>query len=464
MRKNPIYFILSLILTTAFFSSCGEDRSGEYYALIGSKTWIYETMQQNYLFYEDLPAEEDLDFFDKPADFLESVASDKDKKNGVTFSHVDSVKTTRVQSNYPTYGIEGTLVRGTDGDYYYTILYVQSESPASEAGLQRGDHICTVNGIKLSSSNYTEYIQAPTKTYTYRIARKGSNATPDTLEVAMPQPRIIEEPSVFLTRNLTTSNGKKVFYIMYNSFEVTEEADLIAKFAEGLATSPNDIVLDLRYNPGGYVSTALLLSTILAPSNAMGQNCFNLIYNDKLDKVESYAFDPALLQGISNASYDHLYILTTGNTASASEIVINCLRPYVGEKLLQVGENTFGKNVAQSLFTNASYPQLEFWLTTAYISNSQNYYDYYTDGLKPDYELSEDVEGYLGELGTEQDALMNAVLQHIENGTFPSTETPDTETPQEQPAASRWFGINRTPQVIHNSIADKPKCSKITNF
>lgn len=120
--------------------------------------------------------------------------------------------------------------------------------------------------------------------------------------------------------------------------------------------------------------------------------------------------------------------------------------------------------MAQSLFTNASYPQLEFWLTTAYISNSQNYYDYYTDGLKPDYELSEDVEGYLGELGTEQDALMNAVLQHIENGTFPSTETPDTETPQEQPAASRWFGINRTPQVIYNSIADKPKCSKITNF
>lgn len=459
MRKKPIYFILGLMLSTVFMLSCGEDRSGEYYALIGSKTWIYETMQQNYLFYEDLPAEDGLDFFDKPADFLESVVSDRDKKNGVTFSHIDSVKTTRVVSSNPTYGIEGTLVRGTDGDYYYTILFVQPESPASEAGLKRGDHICTVNGAKLSSSNYAEYIQTPTTIYTYKIARKGESTTPDTLEIPMPQPRIIEEPSVYLTRNFTTSNGKKVFYIMYNSFETSEESDLKSKFAEGLASSPNDIVLDLRYNPGGYVSTAQLLSTILAPSNAMGQNCFNLIFNDKLNKVENYTFNPALLEGVSNASYEHLYILTTSNTASASELVINCLRPYLGDKLLQVGENTFGKNVAQSLFTNASYSKLEFWLTTAYISNSENYYDYYTDGLKSDYTVSEDVSGYLGELGTEQDALMAAVLHHIENGSFPAVETPETQS-----AISRNFGMNQTPRVIFNSIAHKPKYSKITKY
>lgn len=61
MRRNPFYFILSVLLAV-LFTSCGEDRSGEYYALIGSKTWIYETMQQNYLFYEDLPAEDGLDF------------------------------------------------------------------------------------------------------------------------------------------------------------------------------------------------------------------------------------------------------------------------------------------------------------------------------------------------------------------------------------------------------------------
>lgn len=458
MRKYLIYFIFSSIFPTFFLSSCGEDRSGEYYALIASKTWMYETMQQNYLFYEDLPAEDGLDFFDKPADFLTSVASDRDQKNGVLFSHIDSVKISRVQSSYPTFGIEGSLVRGVSGDYYYTILYTQPDSPASEMGLKRGDHIFMVDSQKITSSNYTEYFQRPSKTYRYHVARMNDNGTPDSLEFTTPAPRIVEEPSVYLTRNFTTSGGKKVFYIMYNSFEITEETELKSKFAEGLASSPNEIVLDLRYNPGGYVSTALLLSTILAPADAMGKTCFNLIFNDKLNKTENYVFDPALLQGVSNASFDHLYVLTTGNTASASEIIINCLRPYLGDKLIQVGENTFGKNVAQSLFTNAAHPQLEFWLTTSYISNSENYYDYYTDGLKPDYEESEDLTGYLGELGTEQDSLMVPVLYHIEHGNFPST------TPSETRIMTRWFGVNSTPQVVSNSVANKPKRSKLTSF
>ena len=116
------------------------------------------------------------------------------------------------------------------------------------------------------------------------------------------------------------------------------------------------------------------------------------------------------------------------------------------------------KNVAQSLFTNAAHPQLEFWLTTSYISNSENYYDYYTDGLKPDYEESEDLTGYLGELGTEQDSLMVPVLYHIEHGNFPST------TPSETRIMTRWFGTNPTPQVVSNSIANKPKRSKLTSF
>ena len=85
---------------------------------------MYETMQQNYLFYEDLPAEDGLDFFDKPADFLTSVASDRDQKNGVLFSHIDSVKISRVQSSYPTFGIEGSLVRGVSGELLlYHIIY-----------------------------------------------------------------------------------------------------------------------------------------------------------------------------------------------------------------------------------------------------------------------------------------------------------------------------------------------------
>ena len=76
-----------------------------------------------------------------PADFLTSVASDRDQK--MVFFSLTSIllKYPDVQSSYPTFGIEGSLVRGVSGDYYYTILYTQPDSPASEMGLKRGDHI-----------------------------------------------------------------------------------------------------------------------------------------------------------------------------------------------------------------------------------------------------------------------------------------------------------------------------------
>lgn len=85
MKKHISHLIYSCLTLMGLLSSCGEDRSGEYYALIATKTWIYEVMQENYLFYEDIPAEEKLDFFKKPAEFLTSAASSKDQKTGMCF-------------------------------------------------------------------------------------------------------------------------------------------------------------------------------------------------------------------------------------------------------------------------------------------------------------------------------------------------------------------------------------------
>lgn len=454
MRKHILYS-LSLI-GLLLLSACGQDRSDEYYSLVAAKTWIYDTMQENYLFYQDMPEEGNLNFFKKPAEFLRSVVSGKDQKNGVYFSHIDSVyDSSRTSvSAYPSYGIECAFLRnGNTGKYYARILYVQSNSPASETGLKRGDWILDVDSTDLTTSNYESFIGKPTQDYLYHIARKDDNGQPDTLYIKMPNPRYVADPSVYRTRNFTTESGKKVFYVMYNSFQLGEEENnLKAAFNSGMSESPNDIVLDLRYNPGGYVSTAVLLATMLAPAEAMGKTCLNMIYNDKLNKVESINFDPALLSGTSSFQFDHLYILTTSQTASAAEAVINCLRPYLGERISQVGEYTFGKNVAQSLFKDDAYPQLEFWLTTSFVGNADNYYDYYSSGLKPDYELTEDLSAELGELGTEKDSLMIPVIYHIEHGAFPAQQPADAES-----ILSRGKKRTERLQIISNSIAQKPK-------
>lgn len=453
MRRYIRYlYAISLVVSSLLLASCGQDRSGEYYALIGAKTWMYEVMQQHYLFYEDLPAEEELNFFDKPEDFLQSVVSSQDQKNGSVFSHIDSVNVSRVQSDYPTFGLEGALVRNANGDYVVHILYVYPDSPAAEVGLKRDDWVVDVDGRALNTSNYTEYFQRPASSYRYRVATV-KDGLPDTSYIDMPAPRIIDQPSVFTYKTIS-AGGRTAFYILYNSFETADEDLLKAAFNEAAAQSPTDIILDLRYNPGGYVSTAQLLSTILAPQGTMGQTWMNMIFNDKTEpQTQAYTFDSGLLQGVSNLSYDRLYVITTNNTASAAEIIVNTLRPYLGDRLLQVGASTFGKNVAQSLFTDETYPQLEFWLTTAYVSNSEGFYEYYDNGLQPDYEAEEDLTATLGEFGTEQDSLMVPVLYHLEHGTFPVTGS-------EQDVQSRNHWFNKQKEVVYNPIARKPRRSQ----
>lgn len=452
MKRTAFYRLIYGTVISLTLMACGEDRSGEYYALIASKTWIYETMQQNYLFYEDIPAEESLDFFQTPENFLKNAASSRDQKNGTLFSHIDSVNVSRALSSNPTFGYEAALIRTGSGDYAIRVLYTQPGSPAEEAGLKRGDWIIAANNKKIGSGDYSKYVSAPTQSYTFTLGNYNGEGF-DTLGVTeIPAPRYIEETNLMKTSFITAGN-RTAAYILYNSFGADDTETLQNMFVEIAARQPNDIILDLRYNPGGYVSTSQLLSTLLAPQNAMGQTFLNMTYNDKIAKTESYLFEPSLIPGGTPLAYENLYIITSNNTASASEIVINCLRPYLKERLLQVGTATFGKNVAQSLFTDEQSPQLELWLTTAYLSNAEGFLDYFDNGLQPDYELAENYAGELGELGTAEDMLLAPVFTRMATGSFPAGEDTATETTRSNPNV----------EVTHCSISKKPKLAK-NNF
>lgn len=452
MKRTAFYRLIYGTVISLTLMACGEDRSGEYYALIASKTWIYETMQQNYLFYEDIPAEESLDFFQTPENFLKNAASSRDQKNGTLFSHIDSVNVSRALSSSPTFGYEAALIRTGSGDYAIRVLYTQPGSPAEEAGLKRGDWIIATNNKKIGSGDYSKYVSAPTQSYTFTLGNYNGEGF-DTLGVTeIPAPRYIEETNLMKTSFITAGN-RTAAYILYNSFGADDTETLQNMFVEIAARQPNDIILDLRYNPGGYVSTSQLLSTLLAPQNAMGQTFLNMTYNDKIAKTESYLFEPSLIPGGTPLAYENLYIITSNNTASASEIVINCLRPYLKERLFQVGTATFGKNVAQSLFTDEQSPQLELWLTTAYLSNAEGFQDYFDNGLQPDYELAENYAGELGELGTAEDMLLAPVFTRMATGSFPAGEDAATETTRSNPNV----------EVTHCSISKKPKLAK-NNF
>lgn len=435
---------------SALVSSCGEDRSGEYYALITTQTWMYETMQQEYLYYQDIPEKKSLNFFNKPSDFLNSMVSSKDKKSGSTFSHIDSVfVTTRSTSTTPTFGFEGTMVRAENGSYGIRVLYTQENSPAEEVGLKRGDLIIAANNKKINSSDLF-YITSPKEAYLFTMGKLNERGF-DTLQtVQMPSPRIVENKNIYKS-DIMEIAGKRVAYIMYNEFGNNDTENLKQLFKDIAGQSVDDIILDLRYNPGGYVNIAQLVSTNLAPQEAIGNVFLKMTHNDKINQTDILNFEQSLLANGSPVNYKNLYVITSSNTASASEIVINCLRPYMAGRLIQVGTATFGKNVAQQLYTDEEKaPMLDFWMTNSLLSNAEDFSDYYTSGLKPDYEKSENFKGELGELGTAQDSLMIPIIKHIETGSFPTTETPD--------AASRSLDEKLR---FNNSIDLKPKSAII---
>lgn len=466
MKKHISHLIYGWLALMGLLSSCGEDRSGEYYALIATKTWIYEAMQENYLFYEDIPAEEKLDFFKKPADFLASAASSKDQKGGYVFSHVDSVLTTsRATSTYPCFGFEAALVRELNA---LRVLYVQPNSPAKEAGLKRGDWIIAIDSQKISISNYSTYITHPTKAHRFTLGKY--NPYPENVDdpefnyvefdtlgvVQMPEPRYVEEQDV-LKYGIISSGNRKAFYLLYNEFG--EDTKALKEVLSQLGGQQfDDFILDLRYNPGGYVNTAHELGSALAPATAMGQPFLHMIYNDKINKTETLNLEASPLTGGVNLSYENLYVLTSENTASASEIIINCLKPYMEGRLFQVGTATYGKNVAQQLFTSEEAPGIELWLTTTYLSNSQGYYDYFQKGLSPDFEIEENYGTDLGDFGSEEDQLMQPVRYRMENGSFPVVTNPDESEDATTLSRSR---TSKHVQLLVDPIAQKPHYNRI---
>lgn len=424
MKKN-ILGILGGLTTAALISSCGVDRSGEYYALINTQTWMYETMEREYLYYQDLPDRNSLNFFKSPSEFLTTVVSSQDKKSGTPFSHIDSVYVTRSASTTPTFGFEGTIVRAENGSYGIRVLYTQENSPADEVGLKRGDLIIAANNKKINSSDLF-YITSPKEAYLFTMGKLNGTGF-DTLQtVQMPAPRIVENNNLYKSE-ITERGGKKVAYIMYNEFGNNDTEKLNQLFKNIAGQNINDIILDLRYNPGGYVTTAQMISTNLAPQEALGNTFLKMTHNDIINKTDILNFEQSMLANGSPINYENLYVITSGSTASASEIVINCLKPYMSGRLIQVGTATFGKNVAQQLYTDETMaPMLEFWLTNSLLSNAEDFSDYYTSGLKPDFEISENFSGELGELGTEQDSIMIPIFKHIETGSFPNADESET--------------------------------------
>lgn len=359
--RNLLIVLAGLLVMPLYFGGCAVDRWEAYAGQTQTDRWIDDTMRVWYYWKQDIPHTNDLNYFSPPFEFFASALSEQDGKDGQPFSTIDSLDapaTRGVPSTDYGYGFQYTTNHVEDNDtaLYARLLYVSPDSPAGEAGLERGDWILEMDGEPITENNYSRLNGGEGITLTvgyYDVAQDTilAYAEPQTLA---PARTFYDNPVHY--RNVYVSGSKRVGYLVYNHFTggLTESSteyddDLREAFSYFATEQVNEFVLDLRYNNGGQLSCASLLCAMLAPSSALGQTLAYLEFNESIGEQEM-VFDESLIQGGANLNLSRLYVLTSTETASASEMLINCLKPYM--EVVLVGGTTVGKNVASRAFVN----------------------------------------------------------------------------------------------------------------
>ena len=165
------------------------------------------------------------------------------------------------------------------------VLYVLPGSPAQKAGIKRGDIISKVNGNLLSTTNYSDLLSTGT-TYTFGLATVSGSTLVDSDQTRTVTATVFQENPNFLD-SVYTVGSKKVGYFVYNQFvpgangsTANEyDAQMDAVFSKFKAQGVNELVLDLRYNPGGYTSSSANLASLIGKGISSGKLYFREEWN-----------------------------------------------------------------------------------------------------------------------------------------------------------------------------------------
>ncbi len=291
------------------------------------------------------------------------------------------------------------------------IEYVEPNSPADLAGLKRGDMIVKYDGSNLSTDNYVDFYYAETATVGLGKYVDG------VITVLSPSVNIVADEiqvDPILVNTVFENNGNKVGYLAYTSFISDYDDDLVNVFNEFKTQGITDLILDLRYNGGGAVSTAKLLAGMVGSSSLDGnlfiRSSYNSIFTDAI--LEQYTADSDWFidnfeSNGTNLNLDRLYVLTTSGTASASEMVMYSLMPYID--VIQIGKQTHGKYYASVTLDDQENHNWAIQPIIMRAENKNNSIDY-TQGLIPDIELE---DNYTYQLGDMQEVLTATALDQI---------------------------------------------------
>lgn len=445
MKKYlPLLFILVFVLTNC--KKDNDDIIPKELTNFSTQNFMWQAMNFWYFWQADVPNLADDKFTNAPTsqDYIDFITSNTNPgiffeeklqfgEDRFSFFSDDYKELTQAAAGISkSNGLEFQLVQfsGSD-DLFGYVRYIIPNSDASSKNIKRGDLFSGVNGQTLNLTNYTNLLFGDNDTYVLNMADISDNTiTPNTIEVTLTKAEELSENPVFLDKVFNIS-GQKIGYVVYNSFTNEYDEELNDAFGRLKSENVTELIIDLRYNGGGSVNSSRLLSSMI-----FGTDTNNIYLKQRWNAKVQTDFSEAQLTDnfanqtsegtpINSLNLNKVYIIATNSTASASELVINGLAPYI--QVIHIGDTTRGKN--EFSITMVDDPQNTFiynpsreasinpnnqWAIQPLVGRNENAdgFSDYTSGLVPDIQLEEDIAN-LGILGNENEPLLARALQEI---------------------------------------------------
>jgi hypothetical protein len=437
MIKKPFYYLL--ILITVF--SCSKIKV-EPSEDLDVNNFIWKGLNAFYLWQEDVPNLANNRFLNSNSyqSFLGSETNSENFFESLLYQRNSVDKWSWIVQDYVALensfqgisvhnGMEFGLVyeKGSTTNIFGYVRYVLPNSDASSKNVTRGMVFSSINGEKLTISNYKNLLFSNSE-YTINLADYNEgNPINNGTSIDLTKSEYTENP-VLITKTISTGS-KKIGYIMYNGFTSNFDRQLNAAFLTLKNEGITDLVIDFRYNGGGSVASALYLSSMIT-GQFKGQLFSKQFWNSKIkfsnpEQLEDYFTDQMNTGGsqeaIHSLNLDKVHIITTGSSASASELVINGLKPYID--VITIGTKTHGKYVGSitlydspKLYDKEGINNSHSWAMQPIVLEIKNKLDTNDkDGFDADILLAEDYND-LGVLGAVSDPLLNRAITYITTG------------------------------------------------
>ncbi|WP_281234035.1 S41 family peptidase [Flavobacterium gelatinilyticum] len=415
--------ILIPLLCLFALISCEEDNTENTYDEGSNEyvnDWMYNQMKRYYFWNTSISDKGNLSL--QPKEYFKSLL-----RSGDIYSYAmhPEQPETSPKSMRSKFGFDVSFI-SFEGKYYGVVLYALEDSPAKRNGLERGNIITKINGTEVSQNNYNQLYENMIATAQIDLEIKSyteNDGFSNPKEVSIQQGFTFSQPIKY---QVIEKNNVKTGYIEIPHFDVGQ-AQLFAQIFQKLKSkSITELVVDLRYNGGGDISSAAALSIVLAP-NIKSNNLFIKFEGNanggKVDQSFAQALESNetkvnfnVLQNV-HPNINRVYILCGGRTASASELIINNLSPYM--PVITIGEKTFGKDVASFPVEDNRIPDKRGWILYPAIYKLFNAKSEgnYSDGINPEVSVTEIQNPEIFPLGSTSETLLNTALNAITGNT-----------------------------------------------